>query len=214
MENINDYRNNEFYARNNNPKFYESNMEKSELKIKKETFDNAIIEYKNLRKILLKTSTGKIDFDSFDDQDYRYSETISNIWKTKYEYVYELRKQKESEKSFIKNIEHNHSGYKLDYSNKNLFIIHNQPSFDNYFITRFSLVGIKENNHIKLGLSFCNENDNFSRKIGRELAFNRANKSNWTIPLKMDKPIEIRKHLQELVDDIDENIEYYKKHYV
>ena len=179
------------------------------LEKKKEAFDNAIKTYLEFKKTLPLLPNNKLDFENFSDvESALYEELLDKIWNTKFEYINDLNIQKDFNKEMTRHI--NDNDPLMDYNNKNLFVIHNKPNFDDYFIVRFTLVGIKEDNHIKLGLSICNEKDNFSRKIGRELAYNRAINNNWIIPLKLNDPLEIRNYLQELANDISENIDWYK----
>jgi hypothetical protein len=100
---------------------------------------------------------------------------------------------------------------KIDYNSKNLFIVY---AGNKYFGGRFTLCGIKDGDSIKLGVSFLHEGDKFNRKEGRELAYERAVNSNWRIPSKTDNPKSNRKMLFVLSDSIEQNLEYYRRHYI
>jgi hypothetical protein len=183
-------------------------MEKSILEIKKDAFDNAIIKYKEFKKDHSKIEI--CDFINYIGSSSKRNILIDSIWKAKSDYILELTYDM---KNYVLDKHNVQSNPLMDYSNKDLFIIHNNSIY-NFNTTRFTLVGIKVDNYIKLGLSICNENDNFSRKIGRELAYNRAINGKWSIPIRMNKPVEIRNYLQTLVNDIDENIYWYKQNYI
>lgn len=46
---------------------------------------------------------------------------------------------------------------------------------------RFTLVGIVEENSLKLGLAVCRDGDQFSRKMGRTIAYGRAEKKPFDV---------------------------------
>jgi len=187
-------------------------MEKTVLIKKGEAFDNAVNKYKEYRKTFPKHGNNKLDFESFTDAESSvYDELINYIWNTKAEYIYELNVQKFTTNNSKDNKQHSI----LNFENRDLYILYNKID-DNYYNNniRFTLVGVKEDNHIRLGLSICSEKDNFSRKIGRELAYKRALNGNWLVPLKIVSPVEIRNYLQSIVNDIDENMDWYKTNFI
>ena len=201
-----DYRDDEIYESNNNQNYY--NKEISILEEKKLAFDNAITTY-NEFKVNNPNATNKLSDLLPEETLVEWFKLVDDIMTAKYEYTDELSKYKKQYKLQQKEQQNlQEAGSSMDYNNKNLFIFHNTDW------SKFSLVAIKEDNRIKLGLSICNDDDNFSRKTGRELAYVRANNGNWSVPMKKTDPIEIRKELYELVQDIIENFDYYKQNYI
>jgi hypothetical protein len=175
-------------------------MKESILEQKKEAFDNAIKTYDEFKEKNLREDNKFYPFELFSDDYDEWIELQTNIWNAKDEYNLLLRSEKKDLNISSKPV--------IDYNNKNLFIFHN------IYWPKFTLVALKEDNRIKLGLSTCNNNDNFSRKIGRELAFIRTNDGRWTIPCKESDPLKIRQSLYELVQDIIDNFDYYKQNYI
>jgi hypothetical protein len=191
-------------------------MGKSNLTLKKEAFDLAIKAYKDYKNAPPKISNNKINFELMSDEENdKYFDLVNDIWKAKENYNIELNEERKSlridENNFMKKLD---SDVKLapvmDFNNKNLFVLYNKYYFDE----RFTLVGIKIDSCLMLGLAICSKSDNFSRKIGRELAYKRASNGSWVVPMTLNKPLEIRKYLHILVNNIDENIGYYKQYYV
>lgn len=98
---------------------------------------------------------------------------------------------------------------KIDYNSKNLFVVYGYS-----FLGRYTICGIKENDAIKVGLSVVHDGDKFNRKEGRELAYQRALNSKWTIPSNTENPKSNRKMLFVLSENISGNLEYYRRHYI
>jgi hypothetical protein len=175
-------------------------MKESILKQKKENFDDAIKTYKEFKLGHL-SDDGKFHAEYLSDDIYDMLYDLqTNIWMTRDVYNLELKNEKFESSVDTKTV--------MNYDNKNLFIFHNTDW------NKFTLVALKEENKIKLGLSICNDNDNFSRKVGRELAFIRTNNGRWTIPCKESDPLKIRQDLYLLVQDIIDNFDYYKQNYI
>lgn len=184
-------------------------MKESILEQKKEAFDDAIKAYKEFKLNHL-SDDGKFHAGYLSDDGYLSNDVYDilcdlqmNIWDAKDKYNFELNNVKINIESSVD------TKPVMNYDNKNLFIFHNNSDWN-----KFTLVALKEDNRIKLGLSICNDNDNFSRKVGRELAFIRTNNGRWTIPCKESDPLKIRQDLYLLVQDIVDNFDYYKQNYI
>jgi hypothetical protein len=64
-----------------------------------------------------------------------------------------------------------------------------------------TLVGIVKENKLNIGISFCHEKDNFSKKVGREQALDRAINNPIVFPwLKTSNPKEIKMFLYEFAE--------------
>lgn len=93
------------------------------------------------------------------------------------------------------------------------YIVHHNidKEYAYQYVNKFTLVALLEENYLKIGLSFCDDRDNYVKKFGVKQAETRAKVSNWSIPVLSTNPQKVRNNLYDLIEIIDNNINLYKQ---
>ena len=85
--------------------------------------------------------------------------------------------------------------------------LHNNSSFSKE--GRFTVCGIYSDYVLRIGVAFCSNTDNFNKKIGRELALERAKVAMFRITIETNKLK--NKVMYDVVEMISGRPDFYRK---
>ncbi|MEI8273233.1 MAG: hypothetical protein WCG08_11480 [Paludibacter sp.] len=92
-----------------------------------------------------------------------------------------------------------------------LFIVHGYEYLPFQQQRRYTLCGILDNKKLYLGICVCHLDDDFKRKTGVEIAFERAKKSTWFVEVRTRNPREVRDFINSYAGYlIEKNLDAYK----
>ena len=96
--------------------------------------------------------------------------------------------------------------------NQNLFVVHDAVwDRKTKKEQRYTLVGIRVGDVLRIGLTVCRIDEKFVRSIGRNEAAKKALEGDWTVPVISDDPRITRDYLYMMNEHVSQNFNRYKR---